>query len=195
MRVVVARYSDEQWAKAIMLGIGAVLAIRWLANPERQLPAWRRAILKCARAHVEARTPYQWGGGHSPGTWGLDCSGLVINCTAMAGIDMRGWDSQRMWNELSHVEFPQPADLALYSPRHVVFVEKFDPSTGIAHIIGSQGGGPSTTSRQVADSQGACVQRVDTHLYRSGFLGFATIEAFAAGATAARASNYQDQYG
>jgi hypothetical protein len=108
---------------------------------------------------------------------------------------MRGWDSQRMWNELSHVEFPQPADLALYSPRHVVIVEKFDPATGIATIIGANGGGPASDSPARAAEMGAFVKRETTHLYRSGFLGFATIEALAAGAPASRASNYQDQYG
>lgn len=135
----------------------------------------RKQIVECARAHVKAQTPYQWGGGHHGDSWGLDCSGLVLDCLRKAGIDPGFWDSSRMRNELPRVEVPQPGDVALYFPRHVVLVESFDAKTGIATIIGANGGGPSSTSPERAREQNAKTKREPTHLYRETFDGFRSI--------------------
>lgn len=135
----------------------------------------RQRIVQCAQAHVKARTPYQWGGGHHGDSWGLDCSGLVLDCMRKVGIDPGFWDSSRMRNELPETKSPQPGDLALYLPRHVVIVEKFDPKTGIATIIGANGGDSSSTSVEKARQQKAMVKREPTHLYRQTFVGFRSI--------------------
>jgi len=55
-------------------------------------------------------------------------------------------------------------------------VESFDPATGLATIIGSNGGDASSTTPEVAAMQGAFVRREPTHLYRAGFQGFASLE-------------------
>lgn len=140
------------------------------------LPADTRSkIIACARAHVGARTPYQWGGGHHGPSWGLDCSGLVLDCAKSAGFDPGAWDSAMMRSQLPVTETPQPGDVALYAPRHVVIVESFDRSTGIATIIGANGGDSSTTSPERAAEQDARVKWEPTQFYRTGFQGFRSI--------------------
>jgi len=166
---------------------GAVLL--WSAwakasDPLAGVAPWRRAMVLCAREHASKRTPYQWGGGHGHDMvdFGLDCSGLIIDCGRRTGlVNAQGWGSQRMWAELPHLQVPQPADVALYAPRHVVMVESFDPATGIATIIGSNGGDSSTTTPEVAAMQRAFVRRETSHLYRAGFLGFASLESLVTG--------------
>jgi hypothetical protein len=135
----------------------------------------RQQIIECARQHVIDRTPYQWGGGHHGESWGLDCSGLILDCFRKVGIDPGYWDSTKMREELPPVDVPQPGDLALYLPRHVVFVESFDPQTGIATIIGENGGGPSCTNLERSIELDARAKREPTHLYRDGFVGFRSI--------------------
>lgn len=140
----------------------------------------RQKMVECAQQHVEDRTPYQWGGGHHGPSWGLDCSGLVLDCARKAGIDPGHWDSSKMRDQLPPTDNPQPGDLALYLPRHVVLVESFDPFTGIATVIGENGGGPSSTSVEVALKQDARAKREPTHLYRETFVGFRSIRPWGA---------------
>lgn len=140
----------------------------------------RQSMVDCARKHVEDRTPYQWGGGHHGPSWGLDCSGLVLDCARKSGIDPGYWNSTRMRKELPPTDIPQPGDLALYLPRHVVLVESFDPMTWVATIIGENGGGPSTTNVEAALKQDARAKRISTHLYRDGFVGFRSIRPWGA---------------
>ena len=76
------------------------------ARRGRAAPAiapWRQAMLTRADQHVQAKTPYQWGGGH-PGivSWGVDCSGLVIDCAKAAGFVLE-WNSGSMWQLLPRV--------------------------------------------------------------------------------------------
>jgi hypothetical protein len=165
------------WAVAGAVGFGLV-ALAAIASAPR-LPAWRRTMVSCARQHVKNRTPYEWGGGHHAGSWGLDCSGLLIDCGKAAGLDLRGWDSRRMNRELPKVQVPQPGDAIFYAPRHVVMVESYDPKTGLATIIGANGGNSTTTSLAVAKAQDARVKREPTHLYRYGFQGFLSLAALA----------------
>lgn len=80
-----------------------------------------------------------------------------------------------MREELEETVSPQPGDLALYTPRHVVIVESFDPSTGNAIVIGENGGGPSCTSVERALELDARAKRETGHLYRDGFVGFRSI--------------------
>ena len=137
----------------------------------------RDTIVNCARQHVLNRTPYQWGGGHHGPSWGLDCSGLILDCVRSAGIDPGFWNSTMMREKLPPIDTPKPGDVAVYLPHHVVMVESFDSSTGIATIIGENGGGPSTTSLEIALKQDARAKREPTHLYRDGFAGFRSIGA------------------
>lgn len=154
---------------ALGAGVAAALVTAWAMA---RGPRWRRQMVACARQHVRDRTPYQWGGGHHGPSWGLDCSGLVLDCARAAGLEPGAWSSRTMAAGLPEVTHPEPGDVAVYAPRHVVLVESYDPQTGVAEIIGANGGGPSTTSPEVAEAQGARVRREPTHLYRSGFLGF-----------------------
>lgn len=165
----------------MLAGIGAgvlaaVAAWRLLLSG----PAWRRDVMARARRHVADRTPYEWGGGHHGESWGLDCSGLVLDCFRRgAGIDPGPWDSRSMASGLPVVDVPEPGDVAVYAPRHVVLVERWDPSRGVAVIIGANGGGPTTTTIETARRQGAFTKRESTHLYRQGFLGFRSTEPWA----------------
>jgi len=171
-----------------IIGAGAAVGIALLLvrkavasgrSDPRGLPAdlepWRRSLVECARRHVEERTLYQWGGGHHGPSWGLDCSGLIIDCAGAAGFSADGWGSARMWAELPRVDEPQPGDIASYAPRHVVLVESWDPATQTATIIGSNGGDSSTTTPERAIEQGAFVRREPTHLYRQTFRGFSSL--------------------
>lgn len=156
---------------------GIILVSRFAkAEPKVVLPAWRQSLIDCARANVEAKTPYQWGGGRSTKDWGLDCSGLFIHCARTVPANLGGWHSHRMWNELPRVTEPKPGDAAFYLKRHVVLVESFDKKTGIATIIGANGGDSTSTSPARAREQNAFVRREPTHLYRSGFQGFVSLE-------------------
>lgn len=144
-------------------------------RPPAASDAWRPLIVAAARQHVAARTPYQWGGGHHGQSWGLDCSGLILDCARKAGIEPGPWDTRRMRAELPRVAHPKPGDVALYSPRHVVLVESYDPRTQTARIIGANGGDSSSTSPERAAEQDARVKRETSHLYRGGFQSFHTL--------------------
>jgi hypothetical protein len=163
-----------------ILAVGAfgaiMLAARKAVPAEPKLPEWRQRLIDCARAHVEKKTPYQWGGGRSTKDWGLDCSGLFIHCARTVPFDFSGWHSHRMWNELPRVLEPEPGDAAFYLKRHVVMVESFDKKTGTATIIGANGGDSTSTSAARAAEQKAFVRREPTHLYRDGFQGFVTLK-------------------
>lgn len=123
-------------------------------------------------------TPYQWGGGRSPGDFGLDCSGLVILASKRAGVPLPpcplatsdGW-----WRCLPRVSSPLPGDLALYgSPERAVHVElvlAYDPSTGIAQTLGANGGDRDVLTPEIAQERGAFVRYASTE-GRSNFLGF-----------------------
>lgn len=164
-------------AGAAALVVGVLVVVR----PAAAKPAprtWRNDVLDCARQHVEASTPYQWGGGHGGAGYGLDCSGLVIQCARQAGITV-AMNADAMYKQLPAVDVPEPGDLALYGKpsraTHVRIVEAFDPSTGIAACIGAENGDMDVTSPEVALERGALVKRVSSHLNRADFLGFRTL--------------------
>ena len=160
----------------LLIGLGAaavVIGIFYDSTPPR-----RRAVVKAALARLG--TPYQWAGGHMGAWWGLDCSGLVLQAMRDAGEQpfAGGESTSNGWyHALPAVLDPRPGDLGFYgsSPdraTHVVMVTKFDPSTGVASIVGSNGGDQSTTSPEIAKQQGAMVKEAPTHLFRKDFLGF-----------------------
>lgn len=134
----------------------------------------RSKLIDCARAHAEARTPYEWEGGHHGSSFGLDCSGLILSCLRGIGVDPGPWDVEE-FVALPVTTRPEPADLAIYDG-HVVMVESFDPGTGIASIIGANGGDDTTTTLDQARKQNAYVRRESTHLYRDDFSGFRSID-------------------
>ncbi len=171
--------------------VGGLLA--WAAstflNPERSLPPWRRAFLALARDYASKPVLYQWGGGRAPSDYGVDCSGLLIRAQQYAAsqdtnpppLPPEGQTST-VWNQvLAKIAVPQPGDLALYGPApdhatHVVMVESWNPDTQTAAIIGANGGDKTVTTPDIAQARGAFVRKESTHLYRDGFLGFASFD-------------------
>lgn len=126
-----------------------------------------------AAARRKLGTPYQWGGGHSPGTWGLDCSGLVIVAAKEAGIPLGAYipTADGMWRNLPEVSDPSPGDLAFYGSggkaQHVVIVLEGTP----LRTIGANGGDSTTTTPERAQEQGAAVSEKTGHVRRD-FLGY-----------------------
>ena len=183
----------ETRTKWIVGGAGALALLALLARSSKANASeagWREKMLLRANEHVQAQTLYQWGGGHGwVDAYGLDCSGLVIDCCKAAGFVMQ-FNSDSIWKLCPHVEVPQPADLALYGTAaqatHVTMVEKITPD-GMVAIIGANGGGSATTTPAVARAQNAFVKKVPTHLYRSGFLGFASLVDIAEGRKSGKA--------
>lgn len=115
--------------------------------------------------------PYLWGG-KTPR--GLDCSGLVTwALKAVGGPDVRTTHgSDMLWFTLPEAVEPQAGDLAFYGvkndPSHVVVC------LGGPHdqVLGSNGGGSTTTSVAIADAQKAGVKRKDSPKYRTDFIGY-----------------------
>lgn len=141
---------------------------------------WRQKMVDCARRHLSARTPYQWGGGRNLGDYGLDCSGLVLACAREAGMPSLGMNSDMMYQQLPSVIEPKPGDLALYGRTdrgsHVRIVESWDPVQKVAQCIGAEGGNNEVKTIEKARKRGAFVKRVP-HNNRSNFLGFRTLSA------------------
>lgn len=153
-----------------------------LLDDEASLPEWRRAMLRCIRGHLEAGTLYQWGGGHgwrNP-EYGVDCSGLAISCYREAGGDLY-MTANDMYQNLPHVQVPQPGDLALYGREsfssHVRVVERWVPEEGRAVTIGAEGGGSKVNDPDKARELDARVKRVEDHR-GDWFLGFRTFEGY-----------------
>ncbi len=182
---------DVDWAgvgAGAAVGVVSGLLVAYFANPERALPQWRKDFLSLARDYAARQVPYQWGGGRSAGDYGVDCSGLLIRAQEFASaqgsspppLPAEGRTST-VWHEaLPKIDIPRPGDMALYGTpdhaSHVVMVEKWDPATQTASIIGANGGDKDVNSPEIAASRGAFVRSAPTHLYRNGFLGFASFE-------------------
>lgn len=123
-------------------------------------------------------------------SWGLDCSGLIINCAKAAGFVLE-WNSGSMWQLLPRVESPQPADVALFGYNgkavHVMLVEDYFPAEGRAACIGAQGGDSSTVSPAIAAQMNAYVRRVPDHRKDTRFLGFCSLADIAEGRVSGKA--------
>jgi hypothetical protein len=161
---------------------------------------WRKAMLKRADEHVQAGTLYQWGGGHpvNPDSWGLDCSGLIIDCARAAGFVLE-WNSGSMWQLLPRVGQPAPADVALYGYNdkaiHVTLVERWHPEEGRAEIIGSQGGDSGTTTPEIARQQEAFVRKGTDHRKDTRFMGFCSLADIAEGRRSGKTFSGWGQFG
>ncbi|MHC4617159.1 MAG: NlpC/P60 family protein [Planctomycetota bacterium] len=167
----------------LVYGAVAIAAVALLGEAQAAgVSGWRRKMLDCARGHLAKRTLYQWGGGHGGSGYGLDCSGLVIQCAKAADI-VAHYNADGFYKVMPKVDVPQPGDLALYGrsgrATHIRIVEKWKPSSRTATVIGSDGGDKSSTSPEVARAQKAWVKRTGTHLDRGDFLGFRTLQKLA----------------
>lgn len=128
------------------------------------------------RACVERLdTPYQWGGGRSPRDWGLDCSGLVIECASVARIKIRGWTADTLWTQQPKIREgdAQPGDLVFYgSAAKATHVMVW---IGDGRVIGADGGDRNTTSKALALRADARVKYQATHKYRKDLIGFRSL--------------------
>jgi cell wall-associated NlpC family hydrolase len=131
----------------------------------------RRKFIDAARSHIG--TLYQWGGGHSPNTWGLDCSGLVIQSLKDIGEHLPpGMSTSNGWYQsLPKVSESEalPGDLAFYGqPGKATHVVILDYNGA---VITSNGDKPATTP-EIAKSHGWMVTTAPTYKFRKDFLGF-----------------------
>jgi hypothetical protein len=120
---------------------------------------------------------YEWGGGHGPKSYGLDCSGLVIVAGKKAGISIEG-TADMMFRKLPKVSAPKLGDLAFYGSggkaQHVVIMTSWDGTTG--GCVGANGGDQKVTTEAEAKARNAAVSFVeDFRTVRKDFLGFGSI--------------------
>jgi cell wall-associated NlpC family hydrolase len=102
--------------------------------------------------------PYKWGGDNA--LTGFDCSGLVQEILASAGVDPRGdQTAQELFDHFKHGQWNVHAlgSLAFYgkdaaSITHVAFM--IDPY----RVIEAGGGDSTTTTRSVAEEKNATVR-------------------------------------
>ncbi len=109
---------------ALVAGTGAKAAVHHDARPAATVDTAAVKAISFARAQLGC--PYTWGGAGPCGA-GFDCSGLVMEAYASAGITIPR-TSEEQWAALPHVSSPRPGDLIFYagsdgtvtSPGHVV---------------------------------------------------------------------------
>jgi cell wall-associated NlpC family hydrolase len=119
--------SDRRFAaSAVAVGVGiAVLSGHGGAATSSGAPS-KAAAQAIAYARQQLGRPYLWGG---TGPYAFDCSGLVMETYAHAGVGIAR-TSQAQWATEPHVPSPQPGDLVFYpgadgtwdSPGHVALV-------------------------------------------------------------------------
>ena len=117
--------SDRRLAvSALAVGVGiAALSGHGGAASGAPSKAAARAI---AYARQQLGKPYLWGG---TGPYSFDCSGLVMEAYAHAGVGIAR-TSQAQWATERHVSSPRPGDLVFYpgadgtwtAPGHVALV-------------------------------------------------------------------------
>lgn len=118
-------------ASALAAGIGlAVLSGHHAAAASAGAPG-SAAAEAIAYAQAQIGKPYEWGG---TGPGAFDCSGLVTQAYAVAGVSIAR-TSQEQWATEPHVTSPRPGDLVFFTgtlqpgeqpPGHVGLV--FDPA-------------------------------------------------------------------
>lgn len=109
---------------AVAAGIG--LAVLGHYGGHAGAAPGRTAAEAIAYAHAQLGKPYSWGGA---GPYSFDCSGLVMEAYASAGVHLAR-TSQAQWASEPHVPSPQPGDLVFFagsdgtmtSPGHVGIV-------------------------------------------------------------------------
>ena len=119
--------SDRRLAvSALAVGVGmAVLSGHGGAATSGGLPS-QAAARAVAYARQQLGKPYLWGG---TGPYSFDCSGLVMEAYAHAGVSIAR-TSRAQWASERHVSSPRPGDLVFYpgadgtwtAPGHVALV-------------------------------------------------------------------------
>lgn len=154
------------------------------------MSALRIAALEQWEAWQKLGILYQWCGklqGAFPDVrwaYGADCSGFVTGGLYVATRGRVDWrtthNADRLHKELPCTATPKPGDLAVYgTPEKANHVMVW---VGDGRVLGACGGGPNTTSRELAMSQGARVRYRNRADYRqrlaangmrvSDFLGY-----------------------
>ena len=120
--------SDRRLAgSALAVGVGiAVLSGHGAAAMSSSTAPGKAAAQAIAYARDQLGKPYLWGG---TGPYEFDCSGLVMQAYASAGVHLAR-TSQAQWASEPHVSSPRPGDLVFYpgadgtwtSPGHVALV-------------------------------------------------------------------------
>jgi cell wall-associated NlpC family hydrolase len=111
-------------ASAAAAGLGLAVLGHHAGSPGA--PPGRAAAQAIAYARAQLGKPYEWGG---TGPGAFDCSGLVMEAYASAGVSITR-TSQQQWATEPHVSSPRPGDLVFYpgadgtwaSPGHVALV-------------------------------------------------------------------------
>ena len=112
---------------ALAVGVGlALLSGHSAAATSGSRAPGKAAAEAIAYAQRQIGLPYLWGG---TGPGAFDCSGLVMEAYASAGVHIAR-TSQDQWVTEPHVSSPQPGDLVFYpgadgtwtSPGHVALV-------------------------------------------------------------------------
>jgi cell wall-associated NlpC family hydrolase len=115
---------------ATAVAAGALLALLGHHSRPAGAAPGKAAATAIAYARAQVGKPYEWGG---TGPAAFDCSGLVMQAYASAGVSLAR-TSQEQWATESHMSSPQPGDLVFFAgadgtasaPGHVGLV--VDPS-------------------------------------------------------------------
>jgi cell wall-associated NlpC family hydrolase len=110
--------------------VGALLAVLGHHGGTAPVAPGNAAAAAIAYAQAQLGKPYEWGG---TGPGAFDCSGLVMQAYASAGVSIAR-TSQQQWATEPHVSHPAPGDLVFFAgadgtasaPGHVGLV--VDPS-------------------------------------------------------------------
>jgi len=143
-----------------------------LDKPESEEYVLRRDL--CGRAVELIGVPYVWGG-QDP-AYGLDCSGLIVECMRSVGLLEGDLSAQGLADGAVRVSTVgvMPGDLAFYgrdwsSVTHVVMVIAFE------RVIGASNGGSWCTTPDIARQRKAAVRIMDMDYRTRDRLGFCKI--------------------
>jgi cell wall-associated NlpC family hydrolase len=115
---------------ASAVAVGVLLALLGHHGASGRTAPGKPAAAAIAYARAQLGKPYEWGG---TGPGAFDCSGLVMQAYASAGVSIAR-TSQAQWATERHISSPAPGDLVFFagadgtpsSPGHVGLV--VDPS-------------------------------------------------------------------
>jgi len=137
-------------------------------------PEYRLRTALCSRAVELIGVPYVRGG-QDPG-YGLDCSGMIVECMRNAGLTERDYSAQGLADGAVRVSSVgvMPGDLVFYgrsweSVTHVVMVIAFH------RVIGASRGDRTCTTPDIARARKAAVRVMDFDYRTSDRLGFGRV--------------------
>jgi hypothetical protein len=143
-----------------------------LDKPDSAEYRTRKAL--CARAVELVGVPYVWGG-QDP-SYGLDCSGLIVECMRHAGLTEGDLTAQQLADGSERVSSIgiMPGDLVFYgrsweSVTHVVMVIAFE------RCVGASNGGSWCTTPDRARQKKAAVRIMDIDYRTRDRLGYGRI--------------------